>query len=254
MRRSFSAVFAVLTLLLVTAPAARAAEEIWGVTVNNNLINFISSNPWAFSSRPITGLNAGDQVLGIDFRPALPLGRLYALGISGQLYRIDNPSSGVAVAVGPGGIVLSGTGFGLDFNPTVDRIRVISDADQNLRLHPDTGLLAVTDAAIAYAGTDANAGQNAMAGGAAYTNSVAGATSTMLFDIESNLDLLVTQAPPNNGTLNTVGPLGVNVSSVNGFDISGVSGVAFAAFDIGGAQSSLYVINLSTGAASLQGV
>ena len=195
MRQRFTAVL-VLLLAVLTAPAARAAEEIWAVTVNNNLINFISNNPWVFSSRPISGLAAGDQIVGIDFRPALPLGRLYALGSSGQLYRIDNPNSGVAVTVGAP-VTLSGSGFGMDFNPTVDRIRVISDLDQNLRLNPDTGVLAATDTPLAFLGTDVNAGQNATAAGAAYTNNVAGAATTTLYDIESNLDVLVTQAPPN---------------------------------------------------------
>jgi hypothetical protein len=253
-RSRYPLVLALLALSLALPSLARAAEEVWAVTVNNNLINFVSNNPWFFSSRPITGLNAGDQVVGIDFRPAAPLGRLYALGSSGQLYRIDNPSNGVAVTVGPGGIVLSGTGFGVDFNPTVDRIRVISDADQNLRLHPDTGVLVATDVSLAYAPADVNAGQNAMAGGAAYTNSFPGPPSTLLYDIDANLDVLVTQVPPNNGTLNTVGPLGVNASSVNGFDISGVSGVAYAALDVGGIQSSFYEVNLGTGGANLQGV
>jgi hypothetical protein len=29
--------------------------------------------------------------------------------------------------------------FPIDFNPVVDRIRIMSDAGQNLRVHPDTG-------------------------------------------------------------------------------------------------------------------
>jgi len=66
------------------------------------------------------------------------------------------------------------------------------------------------------------------------------------------LDILVTQNPPNAGTLNSIGSLGVNAGSIAGFDISGTSGIAYAALDIGG-LSSLYTINLTTGSASLVG-
>ena len=44
--------------------------------------------------------------------------------------------------------MLAGSDFGFDFNPTVDRIRLISDADQNLRLNPMTGGVAATDSML----------------------------------------------------------------------------------------------------------
>lgn len=239
---------------LASAPPARAGEEIFAVTVSNQLINFNSDSPWFYSSRPITGMLPGEQALGIDFRPAPPSGRLYLLGSTSRLYRLDDPFTGVAVAVsGPFSPALSGTHFGFDFNPTVDRIRVISDAGQNLRLHPDLGTVAAVDSMLKYTLTDVNAAQTAMAGGAAYTNNMAGATSTTLYDIDHGLDILVTQLPPNNGRLNTVGPLGVNVSGANGFDISGFTGTAFAILDTGAPVSSLFTINLMTGAALLRG-
>lgn len=242
-----------LALLCFLAPVAMAQEEIWVLTTTNNLVNFMSNTPGTFSSRPITGMAAGEYAVGIDFRPAPPLGRLYALSNLGQLYLIANPPGGAASAVGAGGIALSGTEFGVDFNPTVDRIRVISDANQNLRLHPDTCALVLADGSLAYAGGDPNAGQDPEATGAAYTNNVSGAVTTVLYDIDSGLDILTTQAPPNAGTLNTVGPLGLDVLAVNGFDISGPSGIAYAALNTGGPQSDLYTINLMTGAATSQG-
>jgi hypothetical protein len=53
---------------------------------------------------------------------------------------------------------LNGSSFGFDFNPTVDRIRVQSDADQNLRLNPATGALAATDTTLSFAVGDTNQG------------------------------------------------------------------------------------------------
>lgn len=250
-----SAITALLALTLAaSATPARAAEEIWVLTVNNGLANFISSSPNAFSQRPITGMAPGEQALAIDFRPAAPLGRLYAITNQGRLYRIDDPSTGAAVAVGPGGLpVPAGAAIGFDFNPTVDRIRLVTSQDGNFRLHPDLGTVVFTDGALAYAAADPNAGANPGVSGAAYTQNVPNASSTTLYDIDTDLDVLVTQVPPNSGVLNTVGPLGVNASGVNGFDISGLSGHAWAALDTGAPQSQLYVISLSSGAATSVG-
>jgi len=146
---------------------------------------------------------------------------------------------------------LTGSIFGFDFNPTVDRIRLVSDAAQDLRLHPDTGAVAATDGNLAYAAGDPGAGVGPRVVAAAYTNNVAGATATQLFDIDAARDVLALQNPPNAGTLVTVGPLGVDVSDLAGFDIAGSDGATYAALQARGASvSSLYTINLGTGAAS----
>ena len=229
-----------------------SAVTLFAVTAANNLVRFSSATPGTIDATvAITGLQAGETILGIDVRPATL--QLYLLGSTSRIYTLDQ-GTGIATAVGTAAFTpaLSGTSFGFDFNPTVDRIRVISDADQNLRLNPDTGTVAATDTALAYAAGDANAGQNPNAVGAAYTNNVAGATTTVLYDIDSGRDVLVTQNPPNNGTLNTVGALGVDTSDVVGFDITNPGGTAYAALRVGG-TSQLYTINLTTGAATLVG-
>src|SRR4029079_6264434 len=87
---------------------------------------------------------------------------------------------------------------------------------------------------------------------AAYTNTFAGATSTTLYVLDSNLDILAIQNPPNNGTLTTVGALGVDTSAEVGFDIAPRSGTALVSLTVGG-SAQLYTINLATGAASLIG-
>src|SRR5262245_22592650 len=52
--------------------------EVFGVTVDNTLISFNAGNPQGLASAVgITGLNANDLILGIDFRPGT--GELYAL-------------------------------------------------------------------------------------------------------------------------------------------------------------------------------
>ncbi|OLR94410.1 DUF4394 domain-containing protein [Actinokineospora bangkokensis] len=182
----------------------------------------------------ITGLGAGDRLVGIDVRPAT--GGVYGIGKSGQLYTVD-ARSGRATAVGAP-VALSGTAVGFDFNPTVDRIRLVTDAGQNLRLVPDTGAVAATDGALAYAPGDRLAGKTPAVSAAGYTNSVAGATSTGLYVIDTRSDTLATQGTlpgatpavsPNTGQLFTTGKLGIGITEANGFDISGTSGAAVAA-------------------------
>jgi len=111
----------------------------------------------------------------------------------------------------------------------------------------ETGEVAV-DKPLTYATTDSNASKNPNVTAAAYTNNRAGVTSTQLFVIDYDLDVLALQNPPNDGTLNTIGSLGVNFSPIGGFDIFTDAQGTNTAFAVSGAN--LYTINLSTGAAT----
>ncbi|HKR60355.1 MAG TPA: DUF4394 domain-containing protein [Pyrinomonadaceae bacterium] len=228
-------------------------ELIYAVTSTNLLVSFNSLAPGSLlSSVAITGLQGGESVLGIDFRPATR--QLFALGSTSRLYTI-NLSTGVALIVGTQfTTLLNGTAFGFDFNPTVDRIRVTSDANQNLRLNPNNGAIAGLDTNLAYALADPNTGFDPNVVGSAYTNNFSGATTTSLYDIDSNLDILALQSNPNGGILNTVGPLGVNTTDLVGFDISRATSTAYASLTAPAATTSgLYTINLTNGAATLIG-
>ena len=240
----------IIRALAVTPPPV-TGEPIYGVTDAGALVLFNSAAPTIIQrSVTITGLAGGESLLGIDFRPAN--GLLYGLGSANNLYTL-NTNTGVATLVGTSSATLSNAAYGFDFNPTVDRIRVINDADQNFRFNPNNGALAAVDTALAYAAGDTNFGANPGVNAVAYANNTNGATTTTLYALDTTLDTLVTINPPNNGALNTVGPLGVDVTAVNGFDISGNSGVAYAALAVGTAGSRLYTINLATGAATAGG-
>jgi hypothetical protein len=121
-----------------------------------------------------------------------------------------------------------------------------------LRLNPNNGGIAAVDGTLAYTSTDRNANANPNIVASAYTNNFPGPPSTTLYNIDSNLDVLVTQNPPNAGVLNTVGALGVDVGAVAGFDIMGAN-TAYASLQVGGGPSGLYMINLTSGAATLVG-
>lgn len=191
----------------------------------------------------VTGVDGNLQ--GIDFRPAN--GKLYGVTDTDKIY-IINPDTGAATFVKSLTTSFDG-GFqsGFDFNPVPDRLRIVGSNDQNLRTNVDTGEVSV-DKPLAYAVNDRNNGKNPNITAAAYTNNRAGATSTQMFVIDYDLDVLALQNPPNDGTLNTIGELGVNFDPIAGFDIVTDSKGANTAFAISG--SSLYTINLSTGAAT----
>nr|WP_315231892.1 DUF4394 domain-containing protein [uncultured Flavobacterium sp.] len=222
----------VISLAFKTNPIAYAT------TTGNMLVRF---NPTSGNNNSValTGLAASESIVGLDFRPAN--GALYAISNQSRLFSV-NTASGALTVVGstlvPG---LSGTAFGFDFNPTVDRIRLVSNTGQNLRLHPDLGTVVAVDGNL-------NPGTPFITG-AAYTNNIAGATTTALFVIDSQTDMLFRQDPPNNGTLVSIGNLGVNVDADSGFDIGGNSATAFALLKVN-SVTSVYSINMATGAAT----
>ncbi len=217
------------------------------------------------SRLPIYGLTLGEILVGIDFRPAT--GQLYGLGTPGggpgsaQLYIIDTETA-IATRVGGPNAVLGGTSFGFDFNPVPDRIRVVSNAGENLRLNPDNGAIAGMDVNLAYALGDPNVNGLPSVVGVAYTNPDNDLqTNTVLYDIDSGRDtdpapgggdVLAIQVPPNGGQLNTVGRLGINTDDIVGFDISHRN-VALAALQEGQSSSRLVSIDLISGRATDRG-
>jgi hypothetical protein len=260
---------------LGTSAGAAHAQTVYGLSITSSpavssLVTFDAATPGTFTATvPLTGFAAGQAIVGIDVRPST--GQLFALGYDpagtqAQVYSV-NRTTGVLTAAGPALTLNLGTGtsrIGFDFNPTVDRIRVTSAAGTNFRLNPNNGALAATDGTLAYATADANTGQTPGVGSSAYTNSYIGSTGTTLYNLDEANSRLVTQNPPNNGTLNTVGPLGVatnGVSQASDLDIyfnpTTGANVAYLASAIStsaaAATSTLYTVNLQTGAATAVG-
>jgi Ca2+-binding RTX toxin-like protein len=277
------------------------ATPIQGFTVQNNLLGtpaialdatatnllrFNTLNPSVVSTVAISGVTVGETLVGIDFRPAT--GQLFGLGVNAvadnaSLYLID-PQTGMATVVGAAGSInyvnaggttvdLPTSGYGIDFNPTVDRLRVTTDSGLNFRINPITGSpvdgnLNITVNPPAGINTDAliNGSGSSGISATAYTNSFAQpltvpAGPTTQYTLDSNTNNLLIQNPPNSG-IQTV-PLAVRLDgnvldfgSVNGFDIpSSVSvatanspavGQSFAALTVGG-STNLYAINLANG-------
>jgi hypothetical protein len=231
-----------------TGRSDSAKRMLFATDSAGNLLSFRGAAPEAARSRPITGLPGGVVLKGIDFRPAT--GDLYALGSDKVVYRV-NPRTAIAVAEGPAfetaASALAGDRIGFDFNPTVDKIRVTSDADDNLRLDPDPGSLLATDTKLTPA--------EVTVVGSAYTNSSFAAfanrpATTMLFaiDVASSPDRIWLQNPANAGTLVTPTSLGVDFGSDLGFDIAGADNVGYlAGTGTGRSGAELYRVDVTTG-------
>lgn len=260
------------TAMAPTSTEARRPETVYAVTAANALVSFNAGAPGkVVSSTRLTGFAADETVAGIDFRPAN--GRLYAITSTGRLYVIDT-ASGAATRVGStdAAAMMKSTTVGLNFNPAVDRIRYVGAGGENMRLHPDTGAVVdanpnqdgvQTDGPLAYAAGDPYSGRKPYVTGAAYTNSVSGAKTTTNFVIDANLGVLATQGSregtpnpvsPNTGQLFTVGSLGVKVAGPVAFDIAPGTNAALATIVPLNGKTTLYELDLRSGAATMIGV
>lgn len=234
------------TPIVVVPPAPVATPgDAFVLTTGNRLVSYnIAAPVTARTNVAVTGLQAGENLLGIDFRPAD--GQLYGVGSTGRLYTL-NGATGAATLKSTLSAdaadttlpftALAGTDFGVDFNPVADRLRIVSNTGQSLRINVDTGAT-TTDGAIN--GGAANTAVNA----AAYTNSFAGTASTTLYVIDAANNTLYTQNPPNNGTLTLPVALGVAATNIGGFDIDAKTNTGYAIMTVGGVRG-LYSLNLA---------
>ena len=278
-RKSY-AVLATVVAAVVLTPSALAGEAALGVTSTapQQLIQFDTATPGTITSRAfIAGLQVGERVTGMDVRPAS--GEVFAVTSANRMLIVD-PATGAVRALGAAlDPPFSGTlPSGFDFNPTVDRLRLASTAE-NFRWNPVTftsvdsnpGGLFDPDTAVTFMVTDSNNGDIPSIVGAAYTdNDNNGATATTLFDLESGNDVLVRQGAvdgnggdgpgggsPNTGQLTTIGSLGVAFDD-GSFDVAsgptGTGNVGWAALaQTTDTASKLYTVNLATGAATMVG-
>lgn len=235
-------------------PATNAGATVQGLSANNQLVSFSPLTPSMTTSKAITGLMTGETIVGIDYRLRTETdksGALYGLSNLGNLYIINSETGAatgkLALTADPADTTapfagLAGTAFAVDFNPVPDRMRVLSNTGQSLRINVDTGVT-ITDGAI-------NGVTGAVVSAAAYTNSFQrlNAGTTMLLDLDQTSNQLLLQSPPNDGTVAPIGAFGaaLTLSASNGMDIAGGdNGLVLATNGAG-----LYRINLMTGAAT----
>lgn len=230
------------TPVVTNAVALTASNELWLIDI---------ANPDKVVKRmAVTGITAGENLLGIDYRPSN--GKLYGITKS-AVYVIDD-TTGVVVdgsrkelsqlaPAFPFTPPLLGTSFGVDFNPVVDRMRVVNDVGDSLVVNVDDGTVKPQeDIGV---GPSMNQPVNFKITAAAYTNSISKPVTTRLWDIDTQSNRLFQQnAMDTDSQLSPGVTLGVDATDVNGFDIDGFNNKGYAALTVGG-MTSLYEINLA---------
>jgi hypothetical protein len=254
-------------LMVALSPAARAQQLAFAIANGGTtLISFQTNAPGAASARGNFTLNGQSTFLdAIDFRPQT--GQLYGyLDATDSLYLVNTANASLTlVASGSGASATNTNLLGMDYNPTIDRVRVVTDSGQNLVYNPNSSAAPTVNTPLFYPAGDpgANAPLGARIIENAYDRNIASAfLTTTQYGIDYGTDTLVT-INNNAGTLTTIGSLGLNINDSApfvGFDIftayGGVNGVntAYGIFDTTpGAAPGFYTVNLGTGAATSVG-
>ncbi|WP_458096158.1 DUF4394 domain-containing protein [Roseomonas sp. WA12] len=215
------------------------AATILGLTADGQLVRFDSETRRASPAMRVRG--AEGTLLGIDVRPAD--GKLYGVTDSGQIVTID-PSTAMATRVSQlNERFESGGRAVVDFNPVADRLRLMGTSGTNFRVNVENGQV-VRDGQLKYqAGTPLADTMPRISAGA-YTNSMAGATATMLLTIDAVLGQLNLQAPPNDGVQQMRGRIGTGIPATSAFDILSEGTTNTAYLLVGGI---LHTLNLENG-------
>ena len=239
--------------LLCAATLALAANAqavtLLGLTSANELARFDTGDIAAATRIAITGLEAGDRLVGIDLRPANNL--VYGVSRGNRLYTLDVASGAASFVANLSMQVIDPMlGYGIDFNPAADfaggsSLRLTSSAGSNFAINAGTGV-------VGNAAGDIGAGYSAVAYSNAAILPAMAPPSTSLYYINSDSDTLsVSTAAFNAPTITTVGALGIDVLRANGFELL-ADGRAFAALNVDGDSSlvtGIYGIDLGNGMA-----
>lgn len=258
---------AAATACTTPPPAPVAPETLVAVSADHKLVRFNAARPAVLqSSLSLRGLKPGEQIVGIDYRVAR--GELYALASSGQLYRVDADKAELSPVGDPVPLPGDNAGpWGVDFNPTVDRLRVVSAQGFSLRRHPDTGAQVDGDPNTPSVQPDGNLRIDPADGApravrivaVGYTYHQQDDKLTTNYAIDAAQGRLMVmgsvegQQPvvsPNTGRLRDVGPLGISPFQRAHFDIADVRNTAYLSASHGAGADVLYRVNLRTGQAT----
>jgi len=215
------------------------------------------------SAQTIQLIFSGDSTSldAIDFRPLT--GQLYGYDdVRNAYFTVDVSTGATTLGSGPDVTPTNTDKLDVDFNPMIDRLRTVTELDENIVYNPLTGTASNSATMpLAYGSGDPNFGVNPQIVGNAYTNNVLGgyAASTVQYAIDANLGVLTTLAN-NAGTLTTIARITLDGAPLNfgvdaGFDILSMPGgqnTAYAVLNVD-AVAGLYTIDLNTGEADLVG-
>ena len=223
--------------------AAHAQGRIVGLVDGKTIVTIDPASKKVTSTVNISG--AG-PVLGIDVRPAD--GMLYGVTSDGNIVTIDVASGKATMKSKLSEPWTRSAAITFDFNPVADRLRLMSSEGVSWRINVDDGKVTVDGS---HKFKDPMAGKTPRVVAGAYTNSFKDTKATALYNIDAATNSLVLQAPPNDGVLAAVGPLGITVNGAVAFNIvSSGPDQNEAWLAMGGA---LYSVDLKTGKATMAG-
>ncbi len=262
MTRWVARAIAAISLLAATVASAQPARApqphtLWVLTASHTLLQVRADAPQkVVQRRPLQGLESGESVVGMDFRVAK--GVLYAVTDRNRLLTIDTATGAVREVGRIADLPLAPGPVGVDFNPTVDRLRLTTAQGVNARVHPDTAALIKRDADLQWvAGAPDAQPPRVLASG--YTYNTRDEKKTTKYAIDAR-GLLLMQGShedaspfvsPDLGGLTVVGPLGTGPLADAAFDIADVDNAAFAAVraEASGAPTRLLRVDLGRGSA-----
>lgn len=235
-----------ITKKLVLAAAASMmalsahAAPVVGLSGDKTLVWFDTEKPEVTRTVDLDGV---DRLLGIDLRPAD--NKVYGVSADGTIVAIDLESGAATAGAKLSTMLPEGVSASVDFNPAADRLRIMGSDGTNLRAHPDTGEV-TTDGPLNFEAGDANAEAKPNIVATAYINSHGKPEKTAMYDIAAD-GTFIQQTAPNDGTLKTIGALGVT-SDTYAFDVQTTADGANTAWLAAG--DALYTVDLDTGVAT----
>ncbi|MBC8038201.1 MAG: DUF4394 domain-containing protein [Rhizobiales bacterium] len=236
----------VASTALMAAASTGFAASVLGLAGDKTLVMFDTETGTVSSTMEVTGVN---RLAGIDFRPAnntvigvTPESVIVTIdlktGAATELSRMNTP-----LAIGEAPVIV-------DFNPMADRLRYMT-ATTNHRVNADTGEVTV-DGSLAYKEGDMHKGETPNIVAAAYINSYGKPEATAMYNIDATIGALISQKPPNEGTLSAIGKLGIeNAGPDYAFDVHATKDGVNTAWLVNG--NKMYAVDLKTGAASEAG-
>lgn len=236
---------AVVTTAAVTSTPAKADGMIVGLVDGRSIVTI---DPTSRKVTNTVSIKGAGMLVGIDVRPAD--GMLYGVTSEGNLVTIDVRTGQATMKNKLSQAWTKSAAATFDFNPVADRLRLMSAEGVSWRINVDDGMVTV-DGTHKFKDGDVNAGKAPRIVAGAYTNSFKGTKATTLYNIDAATGSLVTQAPPNDGILNTVGSLGIAVNGPVAFNIVSSGPDQNAAWLV--ANGNLYTVDLASGRATMAG-
>lgn len=256
----FRVAVVVVVLAGVTSPGR--AETLVALMSNKKLRHFDSTSPGAWTKTvDLVGLPAQESVQALDFRPDGTVIVVTREGTQLRCYDI-HPETGVILRPGSSTTKTSANAVAFDaFAPQVHDINLVlvteSDAMSRFSYYPSNSgsLASLTLFYDNSAGdgdpVDSRVGVNPSIVGLAASNSFPAARSSVLYGVDSGQNTLV-KITWGHGSMDTVAEIELpNGADLDfglrvGFDISGVTGVAYLANGVG-AGTNLYTVDLTSG-------